>query len=157
VFWALSYSHLRAVSRDSRNSYRAILISRGEIGDLSVVNLDGDRSVESGRNDWNAWKAPALDLPGDAATVYPGACGPFLGFFFGRIVQGRDRNTAIIMPMPFVVFLLAAPPLLAIRAHVRRRRRARRAAAGCCLACGYDLRASPGRCPECGRVSVPMA
>jgi heme A synthase len=35
-------------------------------------------------------------------------------------------------------------------AFVRRRRRRRRVARGCCTRCGYDLRSSPVRCPECG-------
>jgi hypothetical protein len=32
----------------------------------------------------------------------------------------------------------------------RRKRREEKIAAGICLRCGYDLRSSPERCPECG-------
>jgi hypothetical protein len=43
-----------------------------------------------------------------------------------------------------VVFLPAA--MIVIQQFLRQRR----VAAGRCTACGYDLRATPERCPECG-------
>jgi hypothetical protein len=49
-----------------------------------------------------------------------------------------------------VVSLAAMPPGLQLRRHRRVRKRM---CAGRCPHYGYDLRATPGRCPECGNVS----
>ena len=52
---------------------------------------------------------------------------------------------------PFVVFA-AYPTIAFIRGPLRRYRRRNR---GLCLHCGYDLRGTPERCPECGSEALP--
>jgi hypothetical protein len=55
------------------------------------------------------------------------------------------------LPIWFVAVLFALLPMRAAFLMVRSTRRRRRVAKGCCENCGYDLRGSSDRCPECGR------
>jgi len=85
-----------------------------------------------------------------------------LGFAQGHwtayIGVGRNGGTTngsyVAVPIWFLLLVFGVLPG---RAVVRWWRERRRASAGTCRVCGYDLRASPERCPECGtprRVSL---
>jgi hypothetical protein len=50
----------------------------------------------------------------------------------------------------WVILLLVALPLAWVVVTWRSKKLRDAQAAGCCAACGYDLRASKERCPECG-------
>lgn len=65
---------------------------------------------------------------------------------------GTEHMIYLVFPHWAAASLLAVLPALWLLT-ARRRRRTRRQAAGLCIACGYDLRATPGRCPECGKES----
>jgi hypothetical protein len=52
--------------------------------------------------------------------------------------------------------IFAAIALLILSYFIRSRRRVRQFTAGKCIHCGYDLRATSGRCPECGNAPPPF-
>ena len=64
----------------------------------------------------------------------------------GAIEVWRVQVRPWLLAIPFIIL----PMIWAIR-FVAHRRRWRE---GLCQRCGYDLRASPARCPECGAVPV---
>ncbi len=53
-------------------------------------------------------------------------------------------------------YLIAPIALLLLWLMVRLRRQSRRQRLGLCRNCGYDMRESPGRCPECGTEAAPQ-
>jgi hypothetical protein len=107
---------------------------------------------------------PRSDMPrwarrqDDPNKVYVSTYGDF--HFDRREYQapdGRSGNASVKVQLPYwlVALLLAfTPGLLTVRwaySKVQRALRPRYA----CPSCGYDLRATPDRCPECGTVSTP--
>jgi hypothetical protein len=77
---------------------------------------------------------------------YDYRCRPVGWYFFHHEVKGpvaewlwhNELYLFFALPMPFVLWLIARAVCKASRAK------------GLCRECGYDLRATPDRCPECG-------
>jgi hypothetical protein len=81
---------------------------------------------------------------------------PFTFKHFGVIFEPLDTGVhfgnrltgwGLVLPYCLIVLALATTWLPWLLRALRRRRRVR---TGRCVQCGYDLRESPGRCPECG-------
>jgi hypothetical protein len=105
---------------------------------------------------WPAGQFEPFEVDSDPVLVSslpPPSEWHFLGFGLDRRTQavgvgawsGPSSGTSVVLPHWFVLLTLAVPPLLLTVNLLRRPRRP-----GLCRHCGYDLRATPERCPECG-------
>ncbi len=112
---------------------------------------DIDKDATPGGNGWNYTHWPRYNesavyqQPVSYETVYWNRWG-FL-FYVDRYF-GPVRSWAFFVPHWFLVLVFAILPAWWCIAFVRRRH----VPSGhlCCRQCGYDLRASIDRCPECG-------
>ena len=71
--------------------------------------------------------------------------------------SGVYEETEYAAPLWPAALLLALHPALWSVRQWRRATVRRRSRAGLCTRCGYDLRASPGTCPECGAQATTPA
>jgi hypothetical protein len=83
---------------------------------------------------------------GDMWEAGPGAYG-FWNIGFRLTKNWIGARPVVSVPYWLLLVLLGILPARKVLRLLRRRRRAR---AGQCALCGYDLRATRSRCPECG-------
>ena len=102
-----------------------------------VVPADGSMPVTDGA-EWR-WERQNPQPPRGSSMSFWDR----YGFGFER----HDPLIVVYLPLWLPSLFCALPPVLWLRRRLKRRRGAR---AGLCACCGYDLRATPGRCPECG-------
>jgi hypothetical protein len=83
----------------------------------------------------------------------------FAGFVFGPYQDPQSTRVCFwAIPHWFAVGVFVILPFASLSGrHLATLRRRRCIAEHRCIFCGYDLRASPDRCPECGAVPPPAA
>jgi len=152
VFWVRSDQTWEWVSYEGEGGRQYTAMSRlgAVVFDVTDGWLAGDGPRVRSRSD------PILDRDQPPPNVWH-----WHGLGVGRTAYdigyastgwtGRARSTSLTVPYWMLLPLtLALPAIWLVRRVLRRRRRG----PGLCRACGYDLRATPDRCPECGEVSV---
>jgi hypothetical protein len=68
------------------------------------------------------------------------------------MVDGTPASYGYRLDAWAVAHWVIAAPLVLLASWRIGKTRQRRPTAGLCAACGYDLRATPEQCPECGAV-----
>jgi hypothetical protein len=152
--WIAGYASGYVLKLDSTYDHREFAVSRGGVLVLSMTRAGESERVASSARNWVWYHGPPFDPPWRVFVGCENYGPPTAGFFFQRTASVGAKGFLILLPLPFLVALFAPLPLVDLIRIRRHRRRVRRLAAGLCVRCGYDLRATPQKCPECGAVPI---
>jgi hypothetical protein len=171
VLWMRSYRTRDVCYHWGRNPRAGGFIigsSKGSFFYARTTRLYIDLVVHAG---WGLESRPQIQFPNGAAQVLLiaeivsdpsyGLSDYWLGFSHSlKICYFQDWGRFgpfLRVPFWFIALALSGLPSLRVALIFAARHRRRRARRGLCRACGYDLRATPDRCPDCGTtVSSPM-
>jgi hypothetical protein len=126
-----------------------------DAGDVSVARFTrpmvGGREPEDFVPDGEGWhwkrRPPQKqEVDGDSLLRWVG-----VSVLIQETGPGKDTFWSVTAPLWLVAMVSAVLP--AAKMTARLCRRWKRCPRGGCSRCGYDLRATPERCPECGRVT----
>ena len=93
-----------------------------------------------------AQSTSALDRDPSANPTTGDGVWEFRGFFYSRFSSHGARTWNIQIDLRWLIVLTGLMPMIWFL------RWRKRTPPGLCPVCGYDLRATPDRCPECGAV-----
>jgi hypothetical protein len=152
-YWRIDVVRLPDGSDQLKNTHGLL-----EIDHSSIRRWTGTQYESLPESEWSAWavwswKSDGQDGPFSARIYH------FAGFAHMWWTQqsgfaDRWRFTVITIPWWFLCVSSAALPAWQFLNRSRRRRRQWRIAHNLCANCGYDIRATPERCPECGTARV---
>ncbi len=160
IMWVRSYWRYDEAGWNQRSRNGSV----GEAEYFNVVSECGQLRFDLQWYRGNAIAFPA-DWPTDGVSVRrpgldsrPAVSGRYddfghFGFFYGSIVRPDLVSRSLLVPHWFLTIAAAISPSVW---WCKARRTKRRNTAGLCKKCGYDLRASKDRCPECG-TAIPAA
>jgi hypothetical protein len=166
VLWIRSYWIEDSLGFGKGYAALSLIAFRGEVG-CEFMQCTADSRLEPAPHLWvrhfhqtaNAVDGRDFeDVVSWRSRPLPNGYHDMLGFRFhvdvpmyGNVMAATTRGVAV--PAWFLALCAAVLPA---RAAWRLKRRCRRQREGQCQACGYDLRATPDRCPECGAIPATI-
>ena len=141
----------------ARSYFRYDLAGRDGVHSVAVGSYRGHLLLFCWRNDpqsqasWGHLTGPIAEADDTWQNIQKSASFRLLGFGYAHSPPaGLSWPIAIFVPDWFLMIAAGWPAFYMTRSllSVRRRRRL-----GLCLQCGYDLQATPDRCPECGTLA----